>query len=280
MYERKYQCVATTSHGAVRMLATHYLPHGYRFFVQGNVKPGRDVLAFDGLMEGKFRYALSRSGRNRRKNARGPDGERLGLANVHYIRFDRTWVLLATKGSHRFFDEHAKRNRFGDVEEVFFRDVHRDPIFIAGYSLRVAEGGYLARSQWSDPARPERDTKQRVRVRIAEEVFRTLKADLVARAASGRWTASELEAAIWNLPFLSFAPVREQMKMLVRWMNKARKARGFADLLDPWRCVRRKIAPISAFEPRDSVLSKLGWNADGELELFDVGEPVTRRLVG
>jgi hypothetical protein len=243
------------------MLATHYLPHGYRFFVQGSVKPGRDLAAFDALMESKFRYSLSRSGRNRRKNARGPDGQRLGLGNVHYIRFDRSWVLLATKGTHRFFDEHTKRDPWGHVQEVYFRDVHRDPIFLDGYSLRVAKGGYLARYKWPDASQAQRDTRQRVRVRIAEETFRTLKADLIARAASGRWSARELEALVWNLPFLPFAPVREQFRALVRWMNRARKARGFSDLLDPRRCVRRKIAPISAFEPRESALRKLGWSS-------------------
>jgi hypothetical protein len=157
MSDKKYQCVATTSHGAVRMLATHYLPHGYRFFVQGSVKPGRHLAQFDALMEAKFRYALSRSARNRRKNARGPGGLPLGLGNVHYIRFDRSWVLIATKGTHRFFEEHTKRDRFGLVQAAYFRDVHRDPIFLHVYSLRVASGGYLARYLWPDASRPERD---------------------------------------------------------------------------------------------------------------------------
>ena len=147
-----------------------------------------------------------------------------------------------------FFDEHVKRDRWGNITNTYFRDVHRDPIFFAGYSIRVAEGGYLPRYRWNEACRPERDTKRRVRVRIARDTYQTLKADYVARAKSGRWSVRALEAAIFNLPFLPYAPVREQLWRLVRWMNDTRKERGFGDRLDPTRCIRRKIPAISAFD--------------------------------
>ena len=245
----RYRWIATSPEGFLRQLVSNYLPHGYRFYVSGNIKPSRDPAQFDRVMQKKFRYQMSPSQRNRRKNAKGPDGRPLGLANVHYLRYQRFWILLCTKGRHRFFDEHAKRDRWGNVTSKYFRDVHRDPIFFHGYSIRVAEGGYLPRYRWKEANSPERDTKRRVRVRIARETYQTLKADFVARAGSGRWSAWALEAVVFNLPFVPYAPVREQLWTLVRLMNGARKERGFRDSLDPRRCIRRKIPPISAFEP-------------------------------
>ena len=247
--DRNYRWIATSPEGFLRQLVSNYLPHGYRFYVSGNIKPSRDPAEFDRVMQRKFRYQMSPSQRNRRKNAKGPDGRPLGLANVHYLRYERFWILLSTKGGHRFFDEHVKQDRWGNIATKYFRDVHRDPIFFQGYSIRVAEGGYLPRHKWKDGGRPERDTKRRVRVQIGRETYQTLKADFIVRAKSGRWSARALEAAIFSLPFLPYAPVREQLWHLVRWTNEARKERGFRDRLDPRRCIRRRIPPVSAFEP-------------------------------
>lgn len=250
MGRRQYQWVATTPEGFVRHLVSYYLRFGYRFYVTGSIKPTRSVDEFDEIMEGKFRYRMSRSWRNRRKNARGADGNVLGLANVHYLRYGRFWILVCTKGKHWFYEEHVKRDRHGQVIATYFRDAERDPIFFAGYSIRIAEGGYLPRWKWLNPRTPEADTKWHVRVRIAEETFRDIKADFIARARSGRFSAAQLEAAVWNLPFLPYAPIREQLRGLVRWMNRARKEQGFHDLLEAKRCIPRKIPPVKAFEPR------------------------------
>jgi len=246
--EKKYRWIATSPGGFLRQLVSNYLPHGYRFYVSANIKPSRDPAEFDRVMQRKFRYQMSPSQRNRRKNVRGPDGRALGLANIHFLRYERYWILLSTKGEHRFFDEHVKRDRWGNIARKYFRDVHRDPIFFDGYSIRVVEGGYLPRYRWKDVNRPERDTRRRVRVRIARETYQTLKADFIARARSGRWSARALETAVFSLPFLPYAAVREQLWHLVRWMNEARKERGFRDRLDPRRCIRRKIPAVSPFE--------------------------------
>ena len=84
-------------------------------------------------------------------------------------------------------------------------------------------------------------------MRIAEDMFRAMKADFIARSKSTKWSARALEVAVWNLSFMPYAPVREQLRNLVRWTNEARKCAGFKDRLDPSRCIRRMIPPISAF---------------------------------
>ena len=66
--------------------------------------------------------ANSRATRSRRKAA--------GLANVHYIRHRRFFVLAATCGKLAFFDEEA-----GSI-----RDVREVPVKFAGYSLSFRGG--------------------------------------------------------------------------------------------------------------------------------------------
>lgn len=66
-----------------------------------------------------------------------------------------------------------------------------------------------------------------------------------------RWRLApcvSIEAGEWNLPYLPFRPVREQLWKLVYWMNQARKQRGLPGMLNAKRGVRRKIPAVSAFE--------------------------------
>lgn len=77
----------------VQYLAANLLPHGYWFYVTGLVPPNKDPSAIDAKLVAKYGAHLSRQQRARRKLA--------GLANVHYLRCGRWWVLLATHGKHR-----------------------------------------------------------------------------------------------------------------------------------------------------------------------------------
>ena len=57
---------------------------------------GKDPLAVDAKLIAKYGIAVSESTRARRKKA--------GQANLQYLRFERFFVVLATKGTHRFYD--------------------------------------------------------------------------------------------------------------------------------------------------------------------------------
>jgi hypothetical protein len=87
---------------------------------------------------------LGRQSKARRKS--------VGIANVHYLRYERTFVLLATHGHYPFFDE----------EEGNIRDVRRVPIKFCGYSISVKRGGFRRKVSPDSPL--ERDDKLRVRV--------------------------------------------------------------------------------------------------------------------
>ena len=75
------------------------------------------------------------------------------------MRFERFFVLIATRGEHRFFEDEA-----GSV-----RDVRRTPIWFAGYAVSH-QGGYP-------------------HVRIEKEQYKTLKAFFLEMSTrrSGAW---------------------------------------------------------------------------------------------
>ena len=61
----------------------------------------------------------------------------MGIANVHYLRYQRRFLLLATHGFHPFYDDEAQS----------IRDARRIPIKFEGYSISVAKGGFLAKAR-------------------------------------------------------------------------------------------------------------------------------------
>ena len=120
----EYRCIATSVTGFVQQLVSCYLPHGYWFYVSGIIPPGKDPEAVDEKLLVKYGIGMSRSSRARRKA--------VGIANVHYLRYQRRFFLLATHGFHPFYDNEIKN----------IRDARRIPIKFEGDSISVGKGGY------------------------------------------------------------------------------------------------------------------------------------------
>lgn len=215
----KYQCAATSLEGFVQQLAANYLPHGYWFYVTGFVPAGKDPAALDRKLAAKYGFDISRQQRARRKQA--------GLANLHYLRFERSWVLLATKGHHPFFAAE------GDA----VRDVRRQPIIVGGYSLSVRQGGTLLKRPGDHEVRP--DAKLRVRVQIARERYRDLKADLLDQAV--RSSAEKLSRRLYCVRFEPYAPIRRQLLNLLRLLNAKRQEAGRSKIPPTVLRYRRRI---------------------------------------
>lgn len=218
-----YPCEATSLEGFIQQLACNVLPHGFYFFVQGRVPEGKDPRAVDAKLIEKYGVHLSRSARSRRKRA--------GLANVHYIRFGREWVLLASHGQSPFYEAEASN----------IRDVRKVALKVGGYSLRVVKGGYLRKEDPDAPA--VEDGKLRVRVQIGRERYLDLKAYFLDVAT--RLPAEELGRMFFAVPFEPYAPVRVQLWNLLRWVNKARHAAGLERV--PSSVIRTKRAIVKPF---------------------------------
>jgi hypothetical protein len=211
-----YRCEATSVAGFIQQLAVGYVRNRYVFYVMGQVREGRDPRVVDAKIIEKYGINVSKAERHRRKAA--------GRANMQYLRLGRTYLILATHGRGRFFDDEGRA----------IRDARRVPIKCAGYAV-----GYRG---------------EKVRVRIEEGTFRRLAAYFLDVAA--RRPASALAAELRALPFEPYAPVRYQLFGLLNRINLLRKAAGLAAVPDSAVRTRRRIC--RPFEPGDGTTGRPG----------------------
>jgi hypothetical protein len=123
----EYRCVATSVEGFVQQVAVQYLRHGYWFYVAGRIPDHKDPAAVDAKLIKRYGIDISRWERARRK--------RDGLANMQYVRYDRFFLLMATHGEHRYFENEAGQ----------LRDARRVPIKFGGYALSFRNGRVCVR---------------------------------------------------------------------------------------------------------------------------------------
>ncbi len=205
MRSEQCRCEASSLAGFVQHLAVSCIPHGYFFYVRGEVPEGKDVRAVDLKLTSRYGLHHSKWSRARRK--------RNGIANIRYARWQRTFVLIATHGLHPFFDE----------EERNIRDVRRVPLKVFGYSLGHS-GGHA-------------------HVRIEREEYKRLKAYFLDIAKHRR--AEHLADEFRSLPFEPYAPIRRQLLGLLRAVNRERTEAGYELVgLDALRLHRLIVKPF------------------------------------
>ncbi len=201
----KYRYVATSAAGFIQQLAVSYLAHGYFFYVMGYIPDGKDPEATDKRILEKYDIASSKFMRYRRKES--------GRANLQYLRHERTFVILATHGEHRFFE----------AEAANIRDARRVPIKFRGYAVSF-RGGHAS-------------------VRIERETFKGLKAYFEGVAT--KRTVENLFDEFAALPFEPYGPVRFQFFRLLRLVNKRRQLASLSQL--PQSAVRARRRIVSPF---------------------------------
>jgi len=185
--------------GFVQQIACCYLRHGYWFYVSGHIPAGKDPTAIDQKLIEKYGIGVSDSTRARRKQ--------LGRANLQYLRHDRKFVILATKGQHDFFT----------LESQSIHDLRHIPLKYGGYAISYRRGG-RTRSGESDP-------RWHAHVEIERRRYLELKASLLDLAVHR--SVDHLALAFYRLPFEPYAPVRRQLLNLLRAVNKARRQAGY-----------------------------------------------------
>ncbi len=203
---REYRCEATTVEGFVQQLAVSYLKNRYWFYVPGEVPEGKDPSAVDEKLVRKYEVGLSKWAKARRKKK--------GEAKLQYLRHERTFLLLATAGTHPFFDEEA-----GNI-----MDARERPIPFRGYSVGYKDG--------------------HPHVRIGTTRYEALKAEF--REVALRLSAEELAARLRSLPFEPYGPVKHQMRKLLWKVNEPRKKAGLPKV--PFECLRLKRVSVRPFD--------------------------------
>ena len=205
-----YRCVAASAAGFVQQLAVGYVAHGYYFYVRGWIPEPKNPVPVDEKLIAQYGLAMSKWTRARRKQS--------GAAGVQYLRWGRFFVLLATHGQHSFFTEEGKQ----------VRDLRRCPLRFEGYSIGCRRG---------------RDGAWHASVRIERQRFAELKREF-ERLAVHR-AVEELAVALRAIPYEPYAPVRDQLGVLLRAINRRRHAAGL-ELL-PWDTPRWRRHPVCPF---------------------------------
>lgn len=219
-----YKCEATTLDGFIQQLAVAYIARRYFFYVTGDVPKRLTFDEHDRRLLAKYEVAQSKWSRYRRRQRNGPDGR--PLANVQYIRYRSFWVLLATGGNHRFFEEHGRTENEPECKPQF-RDVRETPICYGGYSIG-----------W----------RERASVRLSATAYRDLKSYFLRLATASPGTKL-LEQEFHRFPFEPYGGVIRQVLSIHRAVNRARKTAGLRAV--PRECLRLKRRVVKPFEPID-----------------------------
>jgi len=206
-----YRCVATSVAGFVQQVAVAYVRQGYWFYVAGEIPPHKDPARVDAKLIARYGIDVSKWTRARRKRA--------GLANVQYLRYERFYVLLATHGQHPFFE----------AEAVRLKDVRQCPIRFRGYSIGIGH------ARGSGEAH--------VSVRMNREAYREWRGRLLGMAVHR--TVEELVAEFRAIPFEPYAPVRDQLRCLLRAVNRRRQTAGLEEV--PRAALHRRRCPVRVF---------------------------------
>ena len=217
----QYRSEVVSVAGFVQQIACSYLRHGYWWYVTGCIPAGKDAKSIDHKLVEKYGIGVSESTRARRKQ--------LGQANLQYIRHERFFAILATKGQHRFFDEEAAN----------IRDIRRVPLRYSGYSISYRRGG---RTRQGAP-----DHRWHAHVEIERHVYLGIRAYLLELAVHR--SADKLAMEFYELPFEPYAPIRRQLLNLWRSVNHVRNTAGFTPLPVEVLPLRRRI--VKPFDDSD-----------------------------
>jgi hypothetical protein len=212
----RYEC--GTVEGFIQQLAVSYVARGYWFYVSGIIPEGKEPLRTDEKLMTQYGVRVSKWTRARKRKA--------GQASVHYLRHGRFWVIVATHGEGHFFT----------AEGSGVRDFRKQPLVYHGYSVssRRSRGG----------------ARRHASVRIERRQYLVLKAFFEEEAM--RWSVERIGRELAALPFARYAPVRNQLFMLWRAVNRRRRQGGLETVpqgLVPWG---RK--PVRPFGPGQEVV--------------------------
>lgn len=118
-----YCCEFTDVRKFILHLRIHCIARGYHFYVTGTIPAHKDPRKTDEKIIGTYDIDMSKWVRCRQRKT--------GRAAVHYLRCGHCFVILATAGVHRFFNEE------GNV----LRDVRRTPLTLMGCRIHCQRHG-------------------------------------------------------------------------------------------------------------------------------------------
>ena len=205
MYPHRF----TNIHEFVQRVALDIVQYGYWFYVTGTVPDGRDPAEVDAKLLAKYDIDVSKWTRARRKKK--------GQANIHYVRHQNFFVMLASKGAHQWFaEEEWGSDELRRLHGRRIQDVRHKPITHGGYTISYKDCSGTGRGH--------------VAVRIHPDEYRALKDYMLE--LSCRRSVAKLSEEFRFFPFEPYAGVRQQRWNILRAVNGKRRQAGF-EPIDP-----------------------------------------------
>ncbi|MEO8269865.1 MAG: hypothetical protein ABI557_09095 [Aureliella sp.] len=218
----KYRCEATSIEAAVQLIAASYLRHGYYWYVTGSIPKGKPAEQVDHKLIAKYGLDLTEWQRTRRRKQ--------GLANAHYLRHDRWFILLVTEGHHALRQPAAKG---GEGEHL--KDCRRVPIRVGSYSISYRRSGV---------ALPRGGTiKWHAHVRLSATAYSQLKAHFDSIAVHR--SVENLTAEFAQVGFARYAPIRRQLLNVLRRVNERRQRQTYQSL--PYSVLNLRRLPVKVY---------------------------------
>ena len=217
-----YRCETTSIEAAVQLVAASYLRHGYYWYVTGSIPKGKIPTTVDRKLVAKYGIDITEWQRTRRGKQ--------GLANAHYLRYDRWFILLLTEGHHALRQPSAKG---GEGEHL--KDCRRVPIRIGSYSISYRRSGV---------ALPRGGTiKWHAHVRLTASAYTELKVyfDSIAVHRS----VENLTAEFAKIEFARYAPIRRQLLNVLRRVNERRQRQTYQLL--PYSVLNLRRLPVKVY---------------------------------
>jgi len=216
-----YRYEAQSPESVVQLIAASYLRHGFYWYVTGSIPTGKDPVKIDRKLIAKYGIDVSEWERRSRKQR--------GIANAHYLRYQRWFILLVSEGHHALKQPATKGG-----EGEYLRDCRRTPIRFQGYSISYRRAGVAAAGVMSP--------KWHAHVRIDDDTYRRLKAHFIDRAVHR--TADTLAADLARIPFARYAPVRRQLLNILRAVNERRRQQSYEPIPPSVLKLRRTPVPV------------------------------------
>lgn len=192
-----YRHLAQSEQAFIQQLAVYYVAWGYRFYVVGKIPDHKDPLKTDSRIIEKYDIAKSKFQRARQKAQ--------GIASIQYLRFDRFFVIIATKGKHEFIAQ----------EQNQIKDIRHTPLLFDNHSISSKLG---------------KDGNFHASVSLEQNYYRDLKAYFLGISSSSHRSSSQIIKEINALPLCKFSPVRNKLFSLLRAINKNRKTQGLSQI--------------------------------------------------
>lgn len=167
----------------LKRIAIDYMRYGYYRWAMRGISPHSDLLAIDRKLIATYGVTQCRTSRMRIRKQ--------GLAVVQYVRWKRTFIVLATEGVHEAFDR------------ICSYDVRVSPLHYHAYSIGVKNN--------------------RIEVRIRSQVWNGAYKKQLAIALV---PTESLEKSLNALPYYRFPGVVRQLLKLTSEINLRRQVAG------------------------------------------------------